>query len=224
MEFTKKYFGFSRSSNIYETFNSIIPSLLFNNKFVRLSLYTSYSYFFIRYHFIILSFLFSLFFFSPVFSLKTPLRILAARDNLNRLVLSNDSRARRMSRSHFAYRARHGMRSHAWRKASSLGTRLSSRIYSHAAGDALCSGRRGLPSRSRTARACEANLSRGVPLAARYTADIVNRFGKWSKRLDRAVSAKSYNFDGPTAFVGKLGSSGVGTSTQLLEISSIGVE
>lgn len=28
-----------------------------------------------------------------------------------------------------------------------------------------------------------ANLSCGVPLAARYTADIVNRSGKWSKRL-----------------------------------------
>lgn len=160
-----------------------------------------------------------------MFTLKTPLRTLATRDNLNRLVLSNDSRARRMSRSHFAYRARHGMRSHAWREASSLGTRLSPRIYSHAAGDALCPGvgAWGLPSRSRTASMRGEFITRCTTRCALHSRhrksvwEVVQAFG-------RAVSAKSYNFDGPTVFVGKPGPSGVGTSTLLPEISSIGVE
>jgi len=81
-------------------------------------------------------------------------------------------------------RTARGMRSHAWRSVISRDA-SPARIYSHAAGDAL--GHRGGGGggyrAEQNGRACEANLSRGVPLAARYAADIVNRSGKWSKRL-----------------------------------------
>lgn len=83
--------------------------------------------------------------------------------------------------SRTAYRARHDIRSHAWRKVSSRDA-SPLRIYSHAAGDALGHQARGLPGHAER-RACKANLSHGVPLVAHYTADIVNRSGKWSKRL-----------------------------------------
>lgn len=118
-----------------------------------------------------------------MFTLKTPLRTLAALDSLNRLVLSNDSRARRMSRSHFAYRARHGMRSHAWRSVISWDASLAEDLFARGGRCAArASGLEGYRAEAER-RACEANLSRGAPLAARYTADIVNRSGKWSKRL-----------------------------------------
>jgi len=94
----------------------------------------------------------------------------------------------------FAYRARRDIR--AWLSVISRDA-SPSRIYSHAVGDALGHRTRGLPGRAER-RACEANLSRGVPLAARYSRhrksvwEVVQAFG-------RTVSAKSYNFDGSTA-------------------------
>lgn len=106
----------------------------------------------------LISFFICSFFFSRPFTLKTPLRALAALDNLNRLALSNDSRARRMSRSHFAYRARHGMRSHAWRSVISRDASLAEDLFARGG---RCAARASGCRAEAERRACEANLSRG---------------------------------------------------------------
>lgn len=77
---------------------------------------------------------------------------------------------------------------------------ISPRIYSHAAGDALGHRARGLPGRAER-RACEfiTRCTTRCALHGRHRKsvwEVVQAFG-------RAVSAKSYNFDGSTVFVGE---------------------
>lgn len=125
-----------------------------------------------------------------------------------------------MSRSHFAYRARHGMRSHAWRSVISRDTSLAEDLFARGGRCAARpSGLAGLPSRSRTASMRGEFITR---CTTRYALHSQHRKSVWEvvQAFGRVVSAKSYNFDGPT-FVGKPGPSGVGTSTPLLGISSI---
>lgn len=121
-------------------------------------------------------------FVSPSLSTLVPHDILT----VNRFVLPNDSRTRKrspdISFALLAPRATHAACVPMRGEASSLADASPARIYSRAANDTLGHRARWLPSRAER-RACGANLSRGVPLAARYTADIVNRSGKWSKRL-----------------------------------------
>lgn len=124
-----------------------------------------------------------------------------------------------MSRSRSAYRARHDIRSRAWRSVISRDA-SPPRIYSHAAGDALGHQARRLPGRAER-RACEANLSRGVPLAARCTADIVNRSRKWSKRLVEPCQRNRITSTGRPRLLESPPQWRRGFNAALLEISSI---
>ena len=121
--------------------------------------------------------------------------------------------------SRTAYGARHDISSHAWRSVISRDA-SPPRIYSHAAGDALEYRARGLPGRAER-RACKANLSHGVPLAARYTADIVNRSGKWSKRLPEPCQRNRITSTGRPRLSESPPQWRRGFNATLLEISSI---
>lgn len=104
-----------------------------------------------------------------------------------------------MSRSHTAYRTRHNIRSRAWRSVISRDA-CPPRIYSHAAGDAL-----GHRARRATGR-CRTSSMRGEFITwctTRCALHGRHRKSVWEvvQAFGRAVSAKSYNFDGSTAFV-----------------------
>ena len=142
---------------------------------------------------------------------------------VNRLDFPNLGLTRKIVRcSRIAYRARHDIRSHAWRSVISRDA-SPPRIYSHAAGDALGYEARGLPGHAER-RACKANLSRGVPLAARYTADIVNRSGKWSKRLPEPCQRNRITSTGRPRLSESPPQWRRGFNATLLEISSNAIE
>lgn len=104
--------------------------------------------------------------------------------------------------------------------ASSLGTRLSPRIYSHAAGDAPLGHRAAEPKQNgEHARRIYHAVN---PLAARYTADIVNRFGKWSKRLAESCQRNRITSTGRPRLSESPVPVASGLQRLLQEISSIG--
>jgi len=82
---------------------------------------------------------------------------------------------------------------------------------------------RGLPGHAER-RACKANLSRGVPLAVRYTADIVNRSGKWSKRLPEPCQRNRITSTGRPRLSESPPQWRRGFNATLLEISSNAIE
>lgn len=126
-----------------------------------------------------------------------------------------------MSRSHFAYRARHGMRSHAWRSVISRDASLAEDLFARG-GRRGCSGLAGATEPEQSGEHAR-RIYHAVYRRALRATHGQHRKSVWEvvQAFGRVVSAKSYNFDGPT-FVGKPGPSGVGTSTPLLlGISSI---
>lgn len=110
-----------------------------------------------------------------------------------------------MSRSHFAYRARHGMRSHAWRSVISRDASLAEDLFARGGRCAArASGLAGLATEPKQNVEHARRIYHGV--AARCALHSQHRKSVWEvvQAFGRVVSAESYNFDRPTAFVGKV--------------------